>query len=393
MTVQAVVPHVVFAREVVDAALPTLPYAFLRRAQVAALPALPVDNSIEVPAYLVDMGLRRWRDPKTLFQASLARHDLLAKRWKRLVDHQAEAHVLLARNWETGQRSSDDVTAHLETLVMFTGDDEAASHLAELLTSSTRPIDTPRLATAAATVLSLSQPRKSEELLRRAHAVATDPVSKFLLGLRMVALYIKRLHDHAAAQALIKDLTKVASAAVSSYVLSEADGEAARVLLLNLRALIETHEDRYFEAVTTMERAKAMMPDDGFVLVPADMADRYRAQVRINTAQALWLAGRESEAVTTINEHASITRGEHPYSLSEALLVAALFNELANNHTLALSYCLEAERLLIREGAPHRLATCRRVAVAALEGCGKHRRAEKLARTLIKDPLGERFLV
>ncbi|MDR1799753.1 MAG: hypothetical protein LBR19_07745 [Bifidobacteriaceae bacterium] len=388
-----VAPHVAFAREVVEAAPPGLPYAFMRRAQVAALPAVPVDNSIEVPAYLVDMGLRRWRDPQTLFTASLARQDALQKRWKRLAEHQGEAHMMLARHWETDQLSSAEVTSNLETLVMFTGDDEAGTHLAELLVASTRPIDTPRLATATATMVSLSDPHKAEELLRRAVVVATDPVSKFLLGLRLVALFIKRLHDHASAQALIKDLTKVASAAVSNYVLSEADGEAARVLLLNLRALIETHEERYFEAVTTMERARAMMPADGFVLVPSDMADRYRAQVRINTAQALWLAGRESEAVSVANEHASITRTEHPYSLSEALLVAALFNELSHNHTLALSYLLEAERLLIREGAPHRLATCRRIAVAALDGCGKRRRAEKLARALVKDPLGERFLV
>jgi hypothetical protein len=213
------------------------------------------------------------------------------------------------------------------------------------------------------------------------------------VDLRVLALLIKRLHDYDGALAMIKDLMKVASGAVRQYVVSEADGEAMRVLLLNWRALIEVRQDRLFEAVTTMERAQAQMPDDGFVKVPPDMADRYRSQVRINVAQALWISGRESEAVTQINRHASITRSEHPYSLSEALLVAAYFNELSGHHSLSLSYCLEAERLLAREGVPTRLAMCRRVAVASLNGLGKRGRAEKLARAISKDPLGEKFLV
>jgi hypothetical protein len=58
-----------------------------------------------------------------------------------------------------------------------------------------------------------------------------------------------------------------------------------------------------------------------------------------------------------------------------------------------LSYCLEGERLLSREGVPTRLAMCRRIAVSALNGLGKRGRAEKLARAIPKDPLGEKFLV
>jgi hypothetical protein len=384
---------VAFAREVLEDTPPGLPYPFVRRAQVAALPSAPNQNSIEAPAYLMDMGLRRWRDPRSLFRATLEGHEHLKRRWVALARRQPERLVFQAREWEAGRRSSLDISADFETLTIFTGDDAAGWRFAELIDSSVRPVDTPRLATSLATMLSVTDAPKAYELLKRAAALTTDPVSRFLVDLRVLALLIKRLHDYEGARGMIKDLTKVASGAVRQYVVSEADGEAMRVLLLNLRALIEVREDRLFEAVTTMERAQAQMPDDGFVKVPPDMADRYRSQVRINVAQALWISGRESEAVTQINRHASITRAEHPYSLSEALLVAAYFNELSGHHSLSLSYCLEAERLLAREGAPTRLAMCRRVAVAALNGVGKRGRAEKLARAIPKDPLGEKFLV
>ncbi|MDR1393053.1 MAG: hypothetical protein LBJ62_03670 [Bifidobacteriaceae bacterium] len=389
----AILPHVAFAREILDEAPPGLPYPFVRRAQVAALPSLPDTNSIEAPAYLMDMGLRRWRDPRSLFRATLDTNIRLKRRWGILKSKQPERLAYQAREWEADRRSTDEISADFETLTIFTGDDAVGWRFAELLDSSVRPVDTPRLAASMATMLSIDEAPKAYRLLQRAAELTSDPVSHFLVDLRILALLIKRLHDYAGAQSLIKDLTRVASGAVRDYVVSEADGEGMRVLLLNLRALIEVREERYFDAVTTMERAQAQMPDDGFVKVPSDMADRYRAQVRINVAQALWISGRESEAVTQINRHASITRAEHPYSLSEALLVAAYFNELSGHHSLSLSYCLEAERLLAREGVPTRLAMCRRIAVAALNGVGKRGRAEKLARAIPRDPLGERFLV
>ncbi|MDR2373427.1 MAG: hypothetical protein LBD77_04880 [Bifidobacteriaceae bacterium] len=388
-----ILPHVAFAREVLDEPPPGLPYPFTRRAQIAALPAVPSENTIEAPTFLMDMGLRRWRDPQVLFNGTLRKMPGLKKAWAAEVDRQDEALVLQARAWESDRRASHEISADIESLTIFTGDDAAGTSFAQLLDSAVKPFDTPRLATAVATMLSLTDPRRSYELFQHAAAIAGDPVSRFVIDLRIIALLIKRLHDYEAALSLIRDLTKVASSALRHHVVSEADAEAMQVLLLNLRALIEIRQDRLFESVTTMERAQAQMPDDGFVMVPTDMADRYRAQVRINVAQALWVAGRQSEAVTQINRHASTTRGEHPYSLSEALLVAGYFNELSGEHSLALSYCLEAERLLMREGAPTRLAMCRRVAVSALNGMGKRGRAEKLARAIPRDVLGERFLV
>jgi hypothetical protein len=388
-----ILPHVTFARQALDEPPPGLPYPFVRRAQIAALPALPQENTIEAPTFLMDMGLRRWRDPQVLFNGALAKLPPLKKSWTALAAEQDEALVLQARAWESDRRQSFEISADLESLTIFTGDDAVGTAFAQLLDSAVKPFDTPRLATAVATMLSLTDPRRSYELLQHAASITTNPVSHFLTDLRVVALLIKRLHDYQGALSLLKDLTKVASSALRDHIVSEADAEAMQVLLLNLRALVEIRQDRLFEAVTTMERAQAQMPDDGFVMIPTDMADRYRAQVRINVAQSLWEAGRRSEAIIQINRHVSITRGEHRYSLSEALLVAAYFNELASEHSLALSYCLEAERLLMREGAPSRLAMCRRVAVSALNGMGKRGRAEKLARAIPRDVLGERFLV
>jgi len=278
-------------------------------------------------------------------------------------------------------------------MVLFTGDHATAAVMAGAITSSVRQIDWPRLAVACAAVLAGDQPKTAMKLLSQASSLVTDPVSKFLVGLRLTALAIKRLRDHDLAGSLLKQLSTMGVAGVAGHVVSEADGHAMRALVLNLQALIEVQQDQMLDAVDTMDKAAGIMPDDGFVRVGRDMADRYRAQVRLNQVQALWLAGQESKAVARVNEHSSITRREHPYSLSEALTTSAYFNELAYGHTLALSYCHEAERLLVREGAPGRLASCRRIAVAALNGVGKTARALKLARAIPKDPLGERFLV
>jgi hypothetical protein len=389
----AVLPHVAFAREVLASETAGLPYPFVRRAQVAALPAVPVQNSIEAPAYLMDLGLRHWRDPRVLFTQTLARQPELSRAWSRLEPRQADALVMIARHWEAGDMTDAELTAHLETLVIFTGDDDGASSLSQMIAASVRPIDTPRLAVAVGTQLSGTDPVRGEHMLNRALDVTMDPVAAFLIGLRLVALQIKRLRDHKDALDLISMLWAEADSQVHDFIVSEADGRAMRALLLNLRALVEVQRGEMFDAVETMTRAAATMPDDGFVQVPTDMANRYRAQVRINVTQALWLAGRETEAIQRINAHVAQTRMEHPYSLSEALLVAAYFNEIAGTPAQVLSYCLEAERLLIKEGAPTRLAMCRRIAVAALAAAGKTGRAEKLARALVRDPLGGRFLV
>jgi len=350
-------------------------------------------DSIAAPSYLMDLGLRRWPDPKRVFDATLAANRPKADRWRRLAERQGDAVVMRVRQWEVGQCGSPAISADLETLVLFTGDHATATVLAGAISSSVRQIDWPRLAVACAAVLAGDQPKTAMKLLSQASGLVSDPVSKFLVGLRLAALAIKRLKDFDLAGNLLKQLSTMAVAGMAGHVVSEADGHAMRALVLNLQALIEVQQDLMLDAVDTMDKAAKIMPDDGFVRLGSDMADRYRAQVRVNQVQALWLAGQESKAVALINEHSSITRREHPYSLSEALTVSAFFNELANGHTLALSYCHEAERLLTREGAPGRLASCRRIAVAALYGMGKTARAQKLARAIPKDPLGDRFLV
>jgi hypothetical protein len=256
-----------------------------------------------------------------------------------------------------------------------------------------RVIDLPRLAVAVAAVLAIEHPRSAMKLLRHTSTLIDDPSARFMVGLRMAALAVKRLRDHAGAEVLLKQLTTAAHAAVNNRAVSDADGAAMMALILNLKALVEVQQDRLLDSVATMRLAADTMPEDGFVKLSEDMADRYRGQVRANVVQALWLSGQESSAVAAVNQHATVTRGEHPYSLSEALTLAAYFNELAGRHTLSLSYCHEAERMLGKEGAPSRLAVCRRIAAAALAGSGKVGRAEKLARSLPKDPLGERFLV
>jgi len=388
-----VLPHVAFARDLLTESTTGLPYPLVRRAQVAALPALPAGDSIEAPSYLMDLGLRRWRDPQLIFDATLNAHPDKANRWLRLKDRQNDAVVMRVRQWEIDQCSSQAISADLETLVLFTGDNTVARLLAGAISSSVREIDFPRLAVAAAAVMSIEAPKTAHKLLSLASSLVTDPVSKFLVGVRLAALAIKRLRDHELAHGFLDQLSSMAVAGVAGYVVSEADGHAMRALVLNLQALIEVQQDRMLDAVQTMDKAAAIMPDDGFVRIGKDMADRYRAQVRANQVQALWLAGNQSKAVAKINEHSSITRREHPYTLSEALTLAAFFNVLAGGNALALSYCHEAEPLILREGAPGRLATCRRIAVAALSGLGKSARAQKLARAIPRDRLGERFLV
>jgi hypothetical protein len=385
--------HVTFARAVLQEAEADVPHAFLRRAQLAALPAVPAQSVIEVPAFLMDLGLRRWRDPAWLFTGTLERNPGWTERWAGLRERQGAGFDAAVRAWEGGAATSADLVAGLESLVIFTGDDAAAIRFADAIASGVRGVDSARLAIGLAAIASIEDPPEALRRLETAGAVACTPLGRFLIELRKVALYIKRLQDYGAARALITELGTVADGARDAYVVSEADAAAMHALLLNLRALVEVREDDILGAVETMREAAAIMPEDGFVIVPEEMADRYRAQVRINLVQSLWLSGRATEALQRINAHVTITRTEHPYSLSEALLVAAYFSFLGGECAMAVSYCMEAERLVSSEGTPTRLAMCRRIATGSLARLGKRRRAEILARQMAKDPLGDHRLV
>jgi hypothetical protein len=390
---EILLPHVEFARYVLRSGELDVPQAFIRRAQLAALPAVPSGSVVEVPAYLIDLGLRRWRDPATLFLGSLARQRELAEVWETLELRQPRAIAAVTRAWDKGARSSDEVTADLESLVIFTGDDVAATRFASLLSESVRPLDSARMTVALATVRSLEDPVDAGRLFELARDLCTTGLGRYMAELRRVALIIKRIRDYAEARALIQELQAEATSHGASWVLSEADTAGVHALLLNLRALIEVREDDLPTALATMEEAAAIMPDDGFVIVPGDMADRYRSQVRINVVQTLWLLGQVPQALQRINAHVTITRTEHPYSLSEALLVAAYFNFMGGEYGMALSYCMESERLIAAEGAPTRLAMCRRIAVGSLARMGKRRRADILAHQMVRDPLGDHRLV
>jgi hypothetical protein len=388
-----VLPHIALARHIVASPSPELPYPLLRRAQLAALPALPAESSVTLPAVLLDLGLRRWRDPQLLFAGGLERDPELAGWWEQLKVGQDQAIAHQVGLWESGEKHSSSIGADLESLIVFTGDNSAGIGLARHLAAAVRPLDTPRLAVATATMTAMDDPAEAYKLLDRAWELALTPLAQFLIRLRQVALLIKRLYDYGAARNLITALQTAAGAALGGYIVSEADAAGMEALLLNLRALIEVREDDVLTAVDTMDRAARIMPDDGFVVVSEDMADRYRAQVRINVVQTLWLAGRRAEAVQRINSHVAVTRSEHPYSLSEALLVAAYINFLGGEHGMALSYCMEAERHVAAEGTPTRLMMCRRIAAGALARLGKTRRAQILARQMVKDPLGDHRLV
>ena len=386
-------PHVHFARDLLGDLTADLPYALVRRAQVAALPAVPAQSVVEVPAYLIDLGLRRWRDPALLFHGSLERNPGLRERWATYRDQQPSAFDACVRAWEAGERTSEEVAADIETLLVLTGDNEATLSLAKGVGAAVRTVDHARLAVDIAAMHSIDDPARSLELFDQALELARTPGGVFLIHLRRLALLIKRLGDFGAAYRLFAELWKGAVEAQRDYVVSDADASGMHALLLNLRALIEVRKEDYAAALRTMEEAEVVMPDDGFVVVSSEMADRYRSQVRINVVQTLWLTGQVTRALQRINAHVTITRTEHPYSLSEALLVAAYMCFLGGEHAMSLSYCMEAERLIAAEGTPTRLAMCRKIAVAALSRLGKVRRAEILARQLAKDPLGDHRLV
>ncbi|MCL2787343.1 MAG: hypothetical protein FWD59_02440 [Micrococcales bacterium] len=388
-----VLPHVDFARELLDDLTADLPYPLVRRAQVAALPAVPAQSVIEVPAYLIDLGLRRWRDPALLFRGSLERNPGLVERWATLREKQPAAFDACVRAWEAGKKTSEEVSADLETLLVLTGDNDAALSLARGVGAAVRSVDHARLAVGVATMCSLDDPTRSLQLLDEALDLVKAPGGAFFIHLRRLALFIKRLGDLGAAHRLFAELWRGAIEAQRDFVVSDADASGMHALLLNLRALIEVKKEDYSAALRTMEEAEVIMPDDGFVVINTDMADRYRAQVRVNAVQTLWLTGQARRALQRINAHVTITRAEHPYSLSEALLVAAYLCFLGGEHAMSLSYCMEAERLVAAEGTPTRLAMCRRIAVGALSKLGKTRRAEILARQLVKDPLGDHRLV
>ncbi|MDR0945830.1 MAG: hypothetical protein LBM66_06690, partial [Bifidobacteriaceae bacterium] len=236
-------PHVAFAREVLDDPSADLSHPFLRRAQMAALPAVAAESLIEAPTFLMDLGLRRWRDPSILFDGTLEQNPKLKARWAKLSEDQEQQLVLQARAWETGDYSTPEICADLETLVMFTGDNRAGYHLAQLLTTAVRPVDSCRLAIALGTMFSIEDPAESLRMFKRAAELSRDDRAAFLIGLRQVALFVKRLRDYPAARDLIHQLHAAAWQSRVVFLVSDADASALEALLRNLRALLEVRED------------------------------------------------------------------------------------------------------------------------------------------------------
>ncbi|WP_448059239.1 hypothetical protein [Cellulomonas hominis] len=387
-------PHVRLAREALALGPGAgLPAVFLHRAQLAAIPASPAQSFVETPAHLIDLGVRRWREPQVFFEESLRLRPEWQGRWSALVADQDSAMERVLAGWRQGAVSAPEVEAVTESLAVFTGDLVTAGRLADGVLAAERPVDDVRLAVVLATLICWPRPGDAVALLHRAAALSRTIIGGYLVQLRIAAVLSKRADRQDEAMAVLDRVEHDVLAAGARHRMAAADQGAIRALVANLRALVNLRRGDRAGALAAVTESAGLMPDGGFVLVSRDMADRYRAQVRINLCLMYLLLGRGHEAVAAADLHVRATRREHPYSLSEALTVAAYVHQQQGVPAMALSYCREAEPLLRREGAPVRLRLCRQVAVAALAAAGRSTKAAALARALAADPLGLRRLL
>jgi len=375
-------------------ARPRGPWApgFIERAHAAALPSTMAQMTIRTPAYLTDLGLRRWTDPGQFFALNLQLSPDIEEAHSDLQLLDDISISSLIGQWESDLVDDSTMTGHLESALVFSQSDDLARQIGAAIASSRRKPSSIRMMIDLASVMANIDAAKALSILDAACAQTPDPIGKALIMLRQASVLVKRAHDHSGASDVMDKMERLSALWCSEYRISESDQRVVLGVVKNLRALSATQAGDLEGALHLVEEAVKLIGTENLVTVEADMAARYRAQARINRAQAQEAMGRRSEAVQTAVGHVDLVREDHPFSLSEGLLVASIFCAKSGDHSRAFEYAQEAELLVMCEASPTRLAHSRRMKAIALDGMGRSAEARAIVETISEDPLGLRLL-
>ena len=348
--------------------------------------------TIRTPAYLTDLGLRRWTDPGQFFALNLQLSPDIEEAHSDLQLLDDISISSLIGQWESDLVDDSTMTGHLESALVFSQNDDLARQIGAAIASSRRKPSSIRMMIDLASVMANIDAAKALSILDAACAQTPDPIGKALIMLRRASVLVKRAHDHSGASDVMDEMERLSALWCTEYRISESDQRVVLGVVKNLRALSATQTGDLEGALHLVEEAVKLIGTENLVTVEADMAARYRAQARINRAQAQEAMGRRSEAVQTAVGHVDLVREDHPFSLSEGLLVASIFCAKSGDHSRTFEYAQEAELLVMREASPTRLAHSRRMKAIALDGMGRSAEARAVVETISEDRLGLRLL-
>jgi tetratricopeptide (TPR) repeat protein len=359
-------------------------YGLVERARPAALPVVPRTRLSVQANYISDLGVRGL-DEAALFLDEHLRLQALSP-----ADGDEASPEAWASGWARGTHDERDLCALVDAQVSFAGAWPLAQALVNAVFTSSRVPNSFGTLLIGAVVAGgdPATPLDADELFRLAVDAAPSEVDGMLSELRHAAWTLKRRGDPAGALARLTDLETHARDAERQYRISPADASTLCALAANLEALARLRRRDPEGAQAAIDRATALIPDDGWVAVDRDAGFRYRSQIRTNAAQMLVKRNDLAGALAVMRTNLEEGRRDDPDSVSETLSVTAYFAYLHRDWNQALELLAEAYGAVRLEGSPNRLLQCRKIAVAALHSCDREKEAQHVLDRSREDPLG-----
>ncbi|MEU7790673.1 hypothetical protein [Amycolatopsis sp. NPDC049159] len=359
-------------------------YGLVARARPAALPVVPRTRLPVQANYISDLGVRG------LAEAALFLDEHLRLQALPPADGEPVSAETWADGWARGDLDDRDLCALVDAQVCFAGAWPLARVLVNAVFAADRVPDSFGALLIGAVVAAgdPATPLDTGDLFRRAVAAAPSEVDGMLTELRHAAWALKRKNDPAGALVRLAGLEVHARDAERRYRVSPADASTLCALAANLEALARLRQGDEDGARRAIDRAAALIPDDGWVAVDRDAGFRYRSQIRTNTAQLLVKRDDLPGALAVMRTNLEEGRRDDPDSVSETLSVMAYFAYLQREWDQAVELLTEAYGSVRLEGSPDRLRQCRKIAVAALHSCGREKEAQHVLDRSREDPLG-----
>jgi len=363
-----------------ESASPVLPLRLLLASTATPMKARPPS----IPNYLTDLGVRRSDEPRMFFDAAQR-----AVGQAPLLEDADTDLANFARRWSNGELTEPMAIWWLDANVSIAGFWRTAAVIANHLDESPRRPCTARLRTYIGSALANEAPAEAERwFLLVSSAVDVTPDVAAAAAIRIAAIHIKRKGSMRRGLSALGELSRQLEVWERDGLMSPGDRHAMLAVAGNLRSLAETMAGDLQAATTTLARASVHAEAGQLVSVDPDQRGRYASQIGLNQVQLTARIHGWNRAAADAVDHLERTRARHPGSVSEAVSFAAYSAYRAGDFDTAARLARDAEQATALEGAPLRLASARKILIAALSALERQPELHAAVDRLATDPLG-----
>jgi len=371
------------ATRVLSASTPAHP-ALKARAAIAQIGRVPITRPRQAPNYASDLGLRRSDDAAVFLEHSAA---ALCIDVNAAISRVRRHHVL--RPWHCGDVSDAAAAGLLDVLISFGGAWSEAVELAiDLAEGRRQPRSTLLLTYIGAALTQGGDPRAGDYFVRAAAAEDALPAHYGMSRIRQAAWLAQRQGRPGDAVDVLRALRVWCDSAVTSRVLSPADGAAISGVALDLEAFTAVLRNDLDDADRLLVDAAEVLAHEPLVMVGDDERRRYTAQVQINRGQLAARRGAFDDALDIVRKNLEWTRVNHEDSVTEAAALTGYLLYRLARYDEAVATLRGVVPAIASEGSPSRLLLARKNLAAALSLSDRTACADEVLLDIATDPAG-----